>query len=349
MRVFLLILSVCTLAAWSAGAVNNSLLMSKKPAKKLSEYNLFEDPAAQIPSAGLIRYDLNNPLFTDYALKIRYLYVPGGAGAAVYQEQAVLDFPIGSVLVKTFAYPKTFDEPTKDVRFIETRLLVRKAEGWKAYPYIWNEDQSEAILKVAGGRMQIPVIWRGGHSGKIDYLVPNMNQCKGCHTNANKVLTPIGPKVRNLNRLTYEGNLNQITVLQNAGYLSGVPKDFTEIPKTPDPFDVDSGSLLERGRAYLDGNCAHCHSAGHPADTSGLYLNYEEERSIHWGVNKPPVAAGRGAGGLRVDIEPGSPEQSILLYRMDSIDPGVMMPELGRSTIHKEGVELIRDFIRSLD
>ncbi len=340
---------MCLLTLWSAGAVNNSLLMAKRPAKKLSEYALFEDTAAQIPSSGLIRYELNNPLFTDYALKIRYLYVPSEAGPAAYQTQTTLDFPIGSVLVKTFAYPKTFEEPTKDIRFIETRLLVRKADGWKAYPYIWNEDQSEAILKVAGGRMQIPVTWQGGHTGNIDYLVPNMNQCKGCHVNGNKEFTPIGPKIRNLNRLTYEGDLNQITVLQNAGYVSGVPEDLAEIPKTPDPFDPGSGSLFERGRAYLDANCAHCHSAGHPADTSALYLNYEEDRAIHWGVNKPPVAAGRGAGGLRVDIEPGSPEQSILLYRMDSIDPGVMMPELGRSTIHKEGVELIRDFIRSLD
>ncbi len=349
MRVSLLVFGMCCWVFWSAGAVNNNLLMANKPATKLSDYGLFEDSAARIPSAGLVRYELNNPLFTDYAQKIRYLYVPPASGAAIYQEQAVLDFPVGSVLIKTFAYPKTFEEPTKDVRFIETRLLVRKISGWKAYPYIWNEDQSEAILKVAGGRMQIPIIWREGRAGKIDYLIPNMNQCKGCHTNGNKEFTPIGPKVRNLNRLSHDGTLNQITMLQKAGYLREGPNDLTKIPKTPDPFDVSSGSLFERARAYLDGNCAHCHSPGHPADTSGLYLNYEEEREIHWGVDKPPVAAGRGAGGLSVDIEPGSPEQSILLYRMDSIDPGVMMPELGRSTIHKEGVELIRDFIQSLD
>ncbi len=117
----------------------------------------------------------------------------------------------------------------------------------------------------------------------------------------------------------------------------------------PDPFDPDEGDLFSRARSYLDGNCAHCHSPGRPADTSGLYLDYSETREVNWGVNKPPVAAGRGSGGLEVDIKPGEPDRSILLYRVNSADPGIMMPELGRSLIHREGVDLIEKFIESLD
>ncbi len=34
-----------------------------------------------------------------------------------------------------------------------------------------------------------------------------------------------------------------------------------------------------------------------------------------------------------------------MVYRMNSTSPAVAMPELGRSLIHDEGVQLIRDWI----
>lgn len=47
-------------------------------------------------------------------------------------------------------------------------------------------------------------------------------------------------------------------------------------------------------------------------------------------------------------IVPGAPDASILLYRMESTDPGIAMPELGRATVHKEGVALVRQWIESM-
>jgi hypothetical protein len=52
---------------------------------------------------------------------------------------------------------------------------------------------------------------------------------------------------------------------------------------------------------------------------------------------KRPVAAGRGSGGRDFAIAPGEPDASILVYRMESTDPGIAMPELGRATVHAEG------------
>jgi hypothetical protein len=60
------------------------------------------------------------------------------------------------------------------------------------------------------------------------------------------------------------------------------------------------------------------------------------------------VAAGRGAGGLAVGIRPGAPDASILAYRMASTEPGVMMPELGRSVRHEEGLALVRALIAAM-
>jgi hypothetical protein len=45
---------------------------------------------------------------------------------------------------------------------------------------------------------------------------------------------------------------------------------------------------------------------------------------------------------------PEKAEESILLYRMISTDPGVMMPESGRSLTHTEAIEMIEDWISSM-
>jgi hypothetical protein len=67
-----------------------------------------------------------------------------------------------------------------------------------------------------------------------------------------------------------------------------------------------------------------------------------------YGIFKTPVAAGRGSGGLDFDIVPGAPDKSILLFRITSTDPGIMMPELGKRMIHKEGAELMREWIAAM-
>lgn len=45
------------------------------------------------------------------------------------------------------------------------------------------------------------------------------------------------------------------------------------------------------------------------------------------------------------DIVPGHPDDSILPYRLSSKEPGTMMPEIGRSTVHTEGLALIKAWI----
>jgi hypothetical protein len=98
----------------------------------------------------------------------------------------------------------------------------------------------------------------------------------------------------------------------------------------------------------LEVNCAHCHRKEGPANTSGLYLLVSDKNPESWGVMKSPVAAGRASGEHLYDIVPGHPEQSILPYRMNSADPEIMMPELGRRLIHKEAVELISAWIKEM-
>jgi uncharacterized repeat protein (TIGR03806 family) len=306
--------------------------------ENLSDYGFFKGTLKeQIPSDGVVLYTLNSPLFSDYASKLRFLKLPAGQSVS-YNPDSVLQFPVGTAIVKTFYYPIDERNPKKGRRLMETRVLLHEAKGWVALPYIWNKEQTDAVLEVAGGSDQVSWIDGAGKKQSFEYQVPNMNQCKGCHERSGE-MTPIGPSVRQLN----DGH--QLQNWETAGLLRGLPKD--HIPALVNYSDA-SASLDDRVKAYLDINCAHCHNPTGPARSSGLYLTWDSKDRTAYGFFKAPVAAGRGSGNLSYDIVPGKPEQSILHYRMASRDPGVMMPELGRQLTHHEGVELVRSWIASL-
>jgi hypothetical protein len=113
-------------------------------------------------------------------------------------------------------------------------------------------------------------------------------------------------------------------------------------------WDDPKASLDARARAWLEINCDHCHQSGGAAQNSGLDLRASQREPVKIGIRKPPVAAGTGSGGLRYDILPGKPDESILMFRLLSTHPDVMMPELGKRMVHEEGVELVRQWIESL-
>ena len=306
--------------------------------ENLSDYGFFKGTLKeQIPSDGVVLYTLNSPLFSDYASKLRFVKLPAGQSVS-YNPDSVLQFPVGTAIVKTFYYPIDERNPKKGRRLMETRVLLHEAKGWVALPYIWNKEQTDAVLEVAGGSDQVSWIDGAGKKQSFEYQVPNMNQCKGCHERSGE-MTPIGPSVRQLN----DGH--QLQNWSTTGLLKGLPKD--HIPALVNYSDA-SASLDDRVKAYLDINCAHCHNPTGPARSSGLYLTWDSKDRTAYGFFKAPVAAGRGSGNLSYDIVPGKPEQSILHYRMASRDPGVMMPELGRQLTHHEGVELVRSWIASL-
>ncbi|MEQ9517851.1 MAG: SO2930 family diheme c-type cytochrome [Parvibaculum sp.] len=339
--------------AGQAAAVNLDVALAEKPAANLSDYGLFDNPGALVPASGVVPYNLITPLFTDYAIKRRFIFVPEGEIAA-FRGAGLPDFPVGTILVKTFAYEAgdgmPNDDGSEDLRLIETRLLIHQQGGWIALPYVWNADQTDAVLKRAGARINVTATRDDGRQEDIRYVVPNVNQCKGCHV-SDGAMTPIGPKVRNLNHdFVYEtGVENQLAHWVQAGVLSALPGAPETLPRIADWQDEDTASLEERARAYLDVNCAHCHIPSGPGKTSGLFLTWEETDRTHLGVLKRPIAAGRGSGGLEYDILPGDADASILHFRMNSVDPGIMMPETGRTLIHEEGVALIRAWINGLE
>lgn len=266
--------------------------------EKLSDWHVLESDGQRLTlNNGVLPFDLNSALFSDHAHKLRTVWMPPGR-AAHYQAEDTFDFPEGTILSKTFYYPRaegtalrqtTTAEPGSPgsgldlsrVRLVETRLLVRRATGWVALPYVWNAEQTEATLERTGG----------------------------------------------------------------VGLPS--PLDTARLPRAADWRDAQA-PLADRARAYLDINCAHCHQAQATASNTGLRLDALAPVDRQMGLCKPAVAAGKGTGGRLFGIEPGRPDESIMAFRMASSEGGVMMPELGRSSVHEEGLLLVRQWIASL-
>ena len=334
----LLVLYMCT----NLHGVNNELILSDTFPNKLSEFNFFMDNSAQVPHDKVVPYELISTLFSDYSYKQRWVYVPTNQKATFYKESSVFDFPVGSALIKTFYYPIDERDLSQGMNLLETRLLLRKEDGWEAVSYAWNDEQNEAFKKIAG--KTINVSWTNflGEEEDVRYRVPNVNQCKECHA-ADDMITPIGPKARNINKdFNYEeGEFNQLDYWMTKQIIDSYPLELV----SPVDWSDESQNINDRVRSYLDVNCGHCHSPTGNANSTGLYLHLDETRNIHLGIYKKPVATGRGSGGLKYSIVPGKPEESILLHRMISLDPGVMMPESGRALSHHEAVEMVREWI----
>jgi uncharacterized repeat protein (TIGR03806 family) len=323
-------------------------LSTPKYPEKLSDWGIFEGKMANMqPKPGVVPYALNTPLYSDYAEKARFIRMPQGASVP-YSTNGVLDFPAGTLIVKSFYYSDDMQHPGDDKTIVETRLLTKEGDNWKALTYVWNDEQTDAVLDIAGDEKQVKFIDKDGVAQNVRYVIPNQNQCKGCH-NVNDKMSPIGPSVSQMNgELNFpEGKQNQLDYWKNSGLMSNVP-EHNAIPRTAVWNDPSTGDLNARARAYLAINCAHCHRKEGPAQTSGLYLTENENEPMAFGINKTPIAAGNGSGGRLYDITPGDANASILWYRMQTTDPGERMPELGRNLLHKEGIALIKDWINQL-
>ncbi|WP_448580496.1 SO2930 family diheme c-type cytochrome [Thermaurantiacus sp.] len=334
MRRALLSVVFCLTAPANA-AIDFRALMSERPPERLSATGLFADMKSRRLAAGVAPYEVAAPLWSDGAGKARAIALPPGTAARMAGD-GLLDFPVGAVLIKSFFYPASAAHPG---RVMETRLLVRRDSGWVALPYVWDEAGREARLMRAGARLAVRFAGADGAEQRLVWQVPNVNQCKGCHAEAG-ALMPLGVKARNL---VATGDLARLAAL------GLVPGAETVPVRSPVPRVADVGAPIEaRARAYLDANCGHCHRRQGSASNSGLFLDWEEQDPVAIGIGKRPVAAGRGSGGHSFAIDPGHPARSILLFRMESTEPGVMMPELGRTLPDAEGIALVRAWIAGL-
>jgi uncharacterized repeat protein (TIGR03806 family) len=314
------------------------------PYNTLSHYNFFQGSLADLePSEGVLPFEPITPLFSDYAHKKRFVWMPEGVSASYESDGTVLSFPDGAVLIKNFYYDHVQPDNTRQI--IETRLLIRKNGQWIFANYVWNAEQTEATLDLGGSYTSL--IYENDHDEMkcITYRIPSEAECHTCHKLADQNI-PIGVKPQNINSTIYynDGPMNQLAKWEEAGYLTpGFPTNINPVVDWTDATE----SLNDRVRAYVDMNCSHCHSEGRHCDYRPMRFAWSESVDpVNLGVCVVPEDI----------IEPsqthivaaGNPARSMLYYRVNSNDEAVRMPLFGRNTIHTEAVELMHDWIDSL-
>ena len=322
--------------------------LSSVPFPKLSDYHFFiGDIKNMTPSLNVIPYEPASALFTDYALKKRFIWMPEGVKATYVADDKALDFPVGTILIKSFYYNTI--QPGNTTKIIETRLMVKRSDRWYFYEYIWNDAQTDANL-VAGldfenGDIQSFSFTKpNGQVVNEEYRIPSESECFACHK-INDVRKPIGVKPQNINfNLTYNGqSKNQLQKLLEQGYLQSYPSN---IVSTVDYHDTTKPLDL-RFRSYIDANCAHCHQFQGRCDYRALRLGFgDTANDANLGICIPadePISSS-----LQRLISPGNYTKSVMHYRMNTNDESERMPLLGRSIIHDEGIELVQQYISSL-
>lgn len=333
--------------------------LTQVPYPKLSDYHFFEgDLKNQIPSLNVIPYEPASVLFSDYAHKKRFVWMPPGAKATFEGDDKILNMPVGSVLIKTFYYDKV--QPSNTEMIIETRIMIRKQNGWIFADYVWNAEQTEAFLDLAGSYKPINFKDDNNITRDVNYRIPSEVQCIVCHKFKEEVngveetrFIPIGIKPQNLNfNYNYGGtSKNQLTKWIEQGYLEN-NFTFPTAENTTINYDDTSKPLEQRVRSYFDINCAHCHKEQGHCDYRPLRLAFGDTDGANghtnMGVCVPTEDMQDFDPQLSNIVTPGKTNESMLFNRINTTNEAFRMPLHGRTLIHDEGVLLIEEWINSL-
>ena len=309
--------------------------------RKLSETGLFKSVADLKPVAGIIPYDVNVPLWSDGADKERLIALPA-RNSVVFDATGHWQFPVGTVLIKTFYRPSS-GEASNRWR-LETRLFLRNNRGWQGYAYKWNDEQTDAEL-LDGALVEPYRVSLDRGTTQREWYYPSGADCMACHAKSTGFV--LGLNTRQLNRSFDYGTkrANQLEHLDEAGM-------FVEPPGRPasewDAYPAwgnASAPVDALSRAYLDVNCVSCHA-------EGALHGPRPDFSFHTPLARTAllnVAPGQGRLGPPDSnlVVPGDPRRSELLWRMKLRGPR-QMPPLASNVPDEEAVELLRRWIREM-
>ncbi len=319
------------------------------PLSTLSAYGFFKGELKNmIPVNKVVPYEPASSLFTDYALKKRFIWMPKGTKASYDTDGTTLIFPVGTVLIKHFYYNTL--QPGNTTKIIETRLMIKKPSGWIFAEYIWNDSQTEATLLtgddfMSGSSETITFRKPSGEIITTDYRIPSESECLACHKLDNQPI-PIGTKPQNINvNYNYSNGVkNQLQKLVDEGYLASYPSSIVSLVDyrdTSKPIDI-------RLRSYIDINCAHCHQDNARCDYRPIRLSFNKSANpVNMGIcvyADEPINAD-----LERIIIPRNVHKSVMHYRLSTVDENTRMPLLGRTIVHDEGVSLLEQYINSLN
>jgi uncharacterized repeat protein (TIGR03806 family) len=317
--------------------------------RRLTQTGLFADTARGIPAPGLISYSVNSPLWSDGAVKRRWIAIPGEA-TIDFKPRGTWGLPNGTVIVKEFSFPNGL---AGEQRRVETRLLHRQNGEWYGYSYRWNASQTDAELVDSGGRDEsLDWVMEDSQAINVQWHYPSRSECMVCHTRASEFVLGLSSEQMNKSH-AYDGPSDpmlhvvpQLRALHQLGYFgeSSANADFDSLQRLVNPAD-ESQPIEMRARSYLHANCASCHiEAG--GGNSKIALDFFKPLEKMNLVDAAPLHSNLGNDSAKI-IASGNPDRSILLARMARRGES-QMPPLGTHRVDAFGVSLIGEWIRSL-
>jgi uncharacterized repeat protein (TIGR03806 family) len=320
----------------------------------LSQTGIFADLTTLAQATGLISYNVNVPLWSDSAIKTRWMAVPNSGAPFTPDTQIAFatngewSFPAGTVFVKHFELVTDESQPAMRRR-LETRLLVRDTNNAVyGVTYKWRPDNSDADLLTTS--LTEPIVITGPSGVRTEmWYYPSPQDCLTCHTPAAHYV--LGVKARQLNGdLSYPDSGrtdNQLRTLNQLGLLYPPLNDETLVSQFPklSALTNTAATLEERARSYLDANCAQCHRPGGSQTT--FDARYDTPLAQQNLIGALPAKGDLGYDNARI-VAPDDPWRSVLWDRMSSLDPLIKMPPLARNLLDAEAVSVLADWINSL-
>lgn len=307
---------------------------------KLSETGLFADVKNDVPAPGVIPYQINAEPWADGTTAKRFVALPGGARLTTYEKTDVqiglikgeFQFPTDGVLAKTIYLEMEAGKP-ESRRRVETQVLHYDVDTWKAYNYVWNDEQTDAALapdvssdrafiikdeKAAGGQRQ--QTWH--HASRTECIL--------CHTT----------RAASIHGFRYPQLQNLSSLASLEIFAEPLPEKIAAYPVITDP----RRTLEERARAYLHINCAHCHRRG-----GGGSASFDVQYEIPFDKTRLDTRPTQGTFNLHGAhvVTAGDPYRSVLYYRMAKLGHG-RMPQFGSNVVDAAGLKLVHDWIASL-
>jgi mono/diheme cytochrome c family protein len=310
-----------------------------RPPALLSETGLHAPGEPGVAAADNRPFAPQYPLWTDGASKRRWVYLPPGTTIDASSTHA-WEYPVGTKLWKEFSFGG---------RRVETRMLWKAAaEHWVVAAYVWNDEQTEALLAPEAGVPGVAEVAPGKRHG-----VPGRADCLACHGSPARPLgfgalqlstdrdpqalhaEPLAPGMLTLATLVAEGRLSP----DRRDLLASPPRIRAASPRT------------RAALGYLAANCGSCHD-GRGAITANLPpLGYADVAADGDRVAASLVARATRyqvpgvAEGESLAVDPGAPERSALVARMRSRRPSSQMPPLGTVLSDRQALDAIAYWI----
>lgn len=318
----------------------------------LSETGVYSDVAAALPDAAWVPYGLNQPFWSDGALKSRFIAVPTDGVRDTLEEQITFSatddwsYPTGTVLMKHFELALDETEPSATTR-LETRLLVLGDDGdWYGLTYRWRADQLDADLLTTEETADFEITLSDGGTRRQTWYFPSRLDCLSCHRPGSG--GALGPRTHQLNGdFGYSSTgrtANQLRTWNDLGMFSPPLDDaaISMLSAAPSLIDV-TAPLQDRARSWLDSNCAYCHQPGEAnAGFDARFMTPFADQGFVWaGVRNDLGNPGT------VVIYPGDPVLSAAWQRAGMVGP-FAMPPLAKALPEQPAVDLLRAWIERI-